>query len=1074
MSPPPASTMSLSSQKKSRQDELESLRRRGLARLLNKHFTSTAQEMAEEREAADLALRELEKRKAEFKSKEQSSSFSPSSKDTKAEWTLLEQMYAELRRRKDDVRQKERETAELYQKYVGTSGVSAGLFGLPSPTAARTNSFRSFSFSSSSVGWASTSKLFAPMAAAADPNASTTKADILDTVNENHVHCDNDDVIRQADLLLAKMRERTGEDCSPDVPTKHRSNDLENSTSALGDFIPLTPSSQHFFTPTTGSTKPLLGDNITNINSSSSSFFPSIPNLAGEERWSTPKSTPSKPPLVPTSSSGASSSSSDVVIPSAIARTPSPTHRQSLFITSKQGDDQQQEVRQGIIANVDKNFLPDVPLVQKALDNNNNTAETHKDPKDEATNSTTAAADDQGSTTSTTMDQQSEVSGLTTDMDNHLITTTSSKKPPPKRSAAEQRLAEFLRRENDALRRLMQSFDNEQQQSDNNLDDDGMIDAATTAIDDVDEASISVGGLVSEEGRIAAQEAASQAEELAKSMAEASKWMMQDDGDVNLSLLESNSKAQKEKTKDTNGLKSDYGRWKVYHSEMHQRDYYYDSHTGITTWTKPAALFIKTGATAKKKTTRFAIDTTSIGDNNNDVVEIKDFTKQGRHRDIDDDNVSISSNKNMERNLAAIDEFRPDNSNSSSSGIKTRGLSLTSWDDSSVASGGSASVSRAKEFRIKRKKAQRKRRLQMVVAVSALGAAGVVVGYTMYPKEMDQFIISPMVDIVSRGNNSNNTEVIQLEEAARLREKKEEEKRLKKEEQQRKKLEEEEAERVRKAAYEAKKRKKAEAVRLKRLKEEEEIEREKKREEEQLRKKKEEEKERVRKLEEKKKKAKEELLRKQREREEEKKRREEQEWLEAERKKKAKEEEEEAIRQAKAAAEEKRKREKAEEARQLEVERARQLEAERKAKEEQKRKEEEAARQQQLEIQEKARQEAEKRALELAAEQKRLKEEEAEWKARKQQEEEEEKKRQAEEALAQQAKKEEEEEKRFLAMMDLNSSSRGTPSPQGPVATISTKAPRGCAVPFAYIISGACRKGPPPFDAKSLTDSMLQ
>jgi len=44
--------------------ELEALRQRGLATLLNKHFTETTEKLAAEKAAADAALRDLERRKA--------------------------------------------------------------------------------------------------------------------------------------------------------------------------------------------------------------------------------------------------------------------------------------------------------------------------------------------------------------------------------------------------------------------------------------------------------------------------------------------------------------------------------------------------------------------------------------------------------------------------------------------------------------------------------------------------------------------------------------------------------------------------------------------------------------------------------------------------------------------------------------------------------------------------------------------------------------------------------------------------------------------------------------------------
>src|SRR6476469_7912871 len=74
LSPSPPASRNIELDIRAKQDqELDALRQRGLAKILNKHFTETTRKLAAEKAAADAALRDLERRKA------QTTEFTPSS-----------------------------------------------------------------------------------------------------------------------------------------------------------------------------------------------------------------------------------------------------------------------------------------------------------------------------------------------------------------------------------------------------------------------------------------------------------------------------------------------------------------------------------------------------------------------------------------------------------------------------------------------------------------------------------------------------------------------------------------------------------------------------------------------------------------------------------------------------------------------------------------------------------------------------------------------------------------------------------------------------------------------------------
>ena len=93
--------------------ELEALKQRGLAKILNKHFTETTNRLAQEKAAADAAVADLQSRKA------QTSEFHASSN---GELSPLDAMCLRANQWRQECRRKERETLLLYQRYVHKFG----------------------------------------------------------------------------------------------------------------------------------------------------------------------------------------------------------------------------------------------------------------------------------------------------------------------------------------------------------------------------------------------------------------------------------------------------------------------------------------------------------------------------------------------------------------------------------------------------------------------------------------------------------------------------------------------------------------------------------------------------------------------------------------------------------------------------------------------------------------------------------------------------------------------------------------------------------------------------------------
>jgi hypothetical protein len=113
--------------------ELEALKQRGLAKILNKHFTETADQLAQEKAAVDAAIADLERRKAN------TSEFQSS---TNGALSPLDAMYVKANAWRNETRRKERETLLLYQRYVDKFG-NTGQVRLPDTTNAPTGTLSS-------------------------------------------------------------------------------------------------------------------------------------------------------------------------------------------------------------------------------------------------------------------------------------------------------------------------------------------------------------------------------------------------------------------------------------------------------------------------------------------------------------------------------------------------------------------------------------------------------------------------------------------------------------------------------------------------------------------------------------------------------------------------------------------------------------------------------------------------------------------------------------------------------------------------------------------------------------------
>jgi hypothetical protein len=97
--------------------ELAALKQRGLAKILNKHFTATAHQLGIEKAAADAALLDLQQRKARTSAFPEHGYVSQ-----QTELSPLDQACIKANQWRAECRRKERETLLLYQRYVHKFG----------------------------------------------------------------------------------------------------------------------------------------------------------------------------------------------------------------------------------------------------------------------------------------------------------------------------------------------------------------------------------------------------------------------------------------------------------------------------------------------------------------------------------------------------------------------------------------------------------------------------------------------------------------------------------------------------------------------------------------------------------------------------------------------------------------------------------------------------------------------------------------------------------------------------------------------------------------------------------------
>jgi len=96
-------------------NELDELRMRKIATVVNQRYTATAEGLQKEREVADLALRDIDRRKEELKKQ------NPISEGARWQFnqtmSMLDQMNLDLKKQKEDLKKKESDTQEMYRRY---------------------------------------------------------------------------------------------------------------------------------------------------------------------------------------------------------------------------------------------------------------------------------------------------------------------------------------------------------------------------------------------------------------------------------------------------------------------------------------------------------------------------------------------------------------------------------------------------------------------------------------------------------------------------------------------------------------------------------------------------------------------------------------------------------------------------------------------------------------------------------------------------------------------------------------------------------------------------------------------
>ena len=249
---------------------------------------------------------------------------------------------------------------------------------------------------------------------------------------------------------------------------------------------------------------------------------------------------------------------------------------------------------------------------------------------------------------------------------------------------AELRLTEFLRIETDNIKRMFST----QEASVEGDSHSGMVSTSES------------GTVVSAESR-RVSEAAKKAEEMAKKMEEATAWM------TDPTLLESDSESDNGAGEEETEAEAK-SEWKAFWSEQHEREYYHNSNTNQTCWTKPRDVVINVTSLRKAKNKKGADDTVSVTFKEKELVEgetavVKDYTK---------DTNSVASRDVGVTNDDIILQFRPDS------------------DIHSVKSGSNMSKS-SKVMQYRRKRARaRKIRLQLLGGVAVVSCLAIGVHLT--------------------------------------------------------------------------------------------------------------------------------------------------------------------------------------------------------------------------------------------------------------------------------------------------------------------------------------------------------
>ena len=140
-----------------RDKELAALREKRLTTLFNRHFSEAAAAITAERKAAEVALREIERRRAEAALKLATGGDKKSS-DAGQTLTKLDEMYLELKRRSENVRKRERETLEKYHRFCQKGGMNnGGVSTIPSTEQSNTSGWNRSYHSNYKVGQADAS-----------------------------------------------------------------------------------------------------------------------------------------------------------------------------------------------------------------------------------------------------------------------------------------------------------------------------------------------------------------------------------------------------------------------------------------------------------------------------------------------------------------------------------------------------------------------------------------------------------------------------------------------------------------------------------------------------------------------------------------------------------------------------------------------------------------------------------------------------------------------------------------------------------------------------------------------------